>query len=74
MNGNPIPINYSSFITQVQAVGGSDIAVNITRSASRLKTVFLSFNGAYPTARRYEVDQKNYTQRLEFVLPSHDVR
>jgi hypothetical protein len=26
MNGNPIPINYSSFITQVQAVGGSDIA------------------------------------------------
>jgi hypothetical protein len=48
MNGNPIPINYTSFITQVQTVGGSDIAVNITRSASRLKTIFLSFSGEYP--------------------------
>jgi hypothetical protein len=50
MNGNPIPINYTSFITQVQTVGDSNIGVNITRSASRLKTVFLSFSGNYPGA------------------------
>ena len=37
MQGNPIPINYTSFITQLQTTAGSDVAINITRSCSRLK-------------------------------------
>jgi hypothetical protein len=72
MNGNPIPINYSSFITQVQAVGGSDIAVNITRSASRLKTVFLSFNGAYPTSQmqtRTDTEELYVRIGIRFSIP-----
>jgi hypothetical protein len=48
MQGNPIPINYTSFITQLQTLANSDISVNITRACSRLKTVFISFGGSYP--------------------------
>ena len=50
MRGNPIPINYTSFIMQSQIVASHDFSINITRSASRLKTVFVSFSGDYPTA------------------------
>ena len=37
MQGNPIPIHYTSFITQLQVVSGADIAINITRSVLDLK-------------------------------------
>lgn len=50
MRGNPIPINYTSFIMQSQLVASHDFSVNITRSCSRLKTVFVSFGGEYPTS------------------------
>ena len=50
MKGNAIPINYTSFIMQSQLVAGHDVSVNLTRSCSRLKTVFVSFGGDYPTA------------------------
>jgi hypothetical protein len=48
MQGHPIPINYTSFITQLQTLASSDISVNITRACSRLKTVFITFGGNYP--------------------------
>jgi hypothetical protein len=44
MQGHPIPINYTSYITQLQSVAGSDVNVNITRSCSRLKSIFISFD------------------------------
>ena len=44
MAGNAIPINYNSYITQLQSVSGSNIAVNVTRSCTRLKTLFLNFD------------------------------
>lgn len=44
MQGHPIPINYTSFITQLQAVTNSTIAANITRSCSRLKSIFINFD------------------------------
>ena len=47
MQGNPIPINYTSFITQLQVVSGADLGINITRSCSRLKTVFITLGGVY---------------------------
>ena len=50
MRGNPIPINYTSFIMQSQLIAGDDFSINLTRSASRLKTVFVSFGGDYPTS------------------------
>jgi hypothetical protein len=44
MQGHPIPINYTSYITQLQTVTGGDVNVNITRSCSRLKSIFISFD------------------------------
>jgi hypothetical protein len=42
---NSLPINYSTFITQKQIVNGPDYSTSITRSLSRLKSVFLTFSG-----------------------------
>ena len=44
MQGHPIPINYTSYITQLQSIANGTIAVNITRSCSRLKSVFINFD------------------------------
>ena len=44
MQGHPIPINYTSFITQLQAITNGTIAVNITRSCSRLKSILVTFD------------------------------
>lgn len=40
----PIPITYTSYITQLQAIANGTIACNITRSCSRLKSIFVSFD------------------------------
>ena len=45
LSGKSLPINYSTFITQKQIVNGADYATSITRSLSRLKSVFLTFGG-----------------------------
>jgi hypothetical protein len=46
MSGSAIPINYSSYITQLQTTGNGDIAVNISRSCTRLKTLFINLDKA----------------------------
>jgi hypothetical protein len=46
MQGHPIPINYTSYITQLQSIANGTIAINITRSCSRLKSVFINFDKA----------------------------
>jgi hypothetical protein len=43
LSGESIPINYSTYISQLQAMSGSNTSVNVTRSVSRLKSVFLTF-------------------------------
>ena len=45
LSGKSLPINYSTFITQKQIANGADYATSITRSLSRLKSVFLTFGG-----------------------------
>jgi hypothetical protein len=50
MQGHPIPINYTSYITQLQTIASGNIAVNITRSCSRLKSVFINFDKAVAEA------------------------
>jgi hypothetical protein len=42
LNGGTFPINYSTFISQQQVLTNMISSVNINRSASRLKTVFIS--------------------------------
>ena len=42
-NGQPLQINYNTFYSQIQTVTGqTDFSVNISRSVSRLKSVFVS--------------------------------
>jgi hypothetical protein len=51
MQGHPIPINYTSYITQLQSVAPSGaMSINITRSCSRLKSVFITFAKAVTTS------------------------
>ena len=44
---NSIPINYCSYITQLQTTGNGDVAVNTSRSCTRLKTLFINFDKVF---------------------------
>jgi hypothetical protein len=45
LSGKSLAINYNTYISQLQTVAGQQNAVNITRSVSRLKSVFISHMG-----------------------------
>ena len=45
LSGKPLPINYGSYVTQFQSLSSSDFAVSVTRAVSRLKSVFINFDG-----------------------------
>ena len=45
LSGQTIPINYSTFITNLQVLQGQTPSVNITRALSRLKSAFLALTG-----------------------------
>jgi hypothetical protein len=45
--GKSLPINYNTYISQLQSVLSADIAVNITRALTRLKSVFITFDGTH---------------------------
>ena len=51
LSGKALPINYSSFVTQLQSISGQTPSVNITRALSRLKSVFCSFDQAFVPAK-----------------------
>jgi hypothetical protein len=51
LSGKSLPINYSSFVTQLQSITGQTPSVNITRALSRLKSVFVTFDQAYTAAK-----------------------
>ena len=48
--GKALPINYNTYISQLQSVLSPDIAVNITRALTRLKSVFITFDGPHTGA------------------------
>ena len=48
LSGKALPINYSTYITQFQTITTSNIAANVSRSASRLKSVFITFDNDHP--------------------------
>ena len=43
--GKSLPINYDTYISQMQTIADYNYACNITRSLTRLKSVFVSFDG-----------------------------
>ena len=44
LSGKSLPINYSSFVCQLQSISGQTPSVNITRALSRLKSVFVTLD------------------------------
>jgi hypothetical protein len=50
LSGKALPINYSTYINQYQTITTGNISANVSRSASRLKSVFISFDGDHPIA------------------------
>ena len=43
--GKSLPINYDTYISQMQTIADYNYSCNITRSLTRLKSVFVSFDG-----------------------------
>ena len=67
MNGKTLPINFASFVHQVQAIGGTDRPViTLSRSFTRLKTVFCTF---YKQNKVYDYDNEVWTDRFANHLP-----
>jgi hypothetical protein len=50
LSGKVLPINFNTYITQLQSVLTSDIAVNVSRALTRLKSVFITFDGTHTGA------------------------
>ena len=45
LSGKSLPINYNTYINQTQNITGQvDIAINVSRAISRLKSVFINFS------------------------------
>ena len=49
LTSKSLPLNYSMYISTLQSCSGSNIAINVTREVSRLKTVFVTLDVAPPT-------------------------
>jgi hypothetical protein len=45
LSGKSLPINYDTYISQMQTMSGADFSCNVTRSLTRLKSIFLNFDG-----------------------------
>ena len=43
LEGKALPINYNTYVSQNQAISGTNISINVSRALSRLKTIFISF-------------------------------
>jgi len=52
ISGKPLPINYSTYVSQFQSITSSDFAINVSRAVTRLKSVFINFDGGV----RYDGD------------------
>ena len=55
LSGQTMPISYSTFVYQHQALSGKTPSVNITRALSRLKSVFCTFEGAASTVSVFDL-------------------
>jgi hypothetical protein len=47
LQGKALSINYSTFISSMQVIAGPVSSVNISRSVSRLKSLFVTYNGTH---------------------------
>jgi len=43
LSGKSLPINFNTYITQSQAIVGTDVSVSLNRAITRLKSIFVTF-------------------------------
>jgi hypothetical protein len=43
LSGKSLPINFNTYITQSQAITGTDVGVSLNRAITRLKSIFVTF-------------------------------
>ena len=67
LSGKALPINYSTYISQYQTAIKPEINVNVTRTASRLKSVFINFDGPHGEADISDAVHKSFNT---FMSPS----
>jgi hypothetical protein len=46
LSGKALPINYGTYVSQFQTITSTDFSVSVSRAVSRLKSVFVNFDGA----------------------------
>ena len=59
LSGKALPINYSTYVSQYQTITSADFAVNISRSATRLKSVFINFDGDHTNSNTKQTVHRN---------------
>ena len=71
LSGKALPINYSTYVTQFQTLAnGLPMIVNVTRSVSRLKSIFFNFDGNRPALANgnrstyYNKDWNNFSHPM----------
>jgi len=63
LEGKSLPINYSTYVSILQAIAPPTINVSVTRAVSRLKSVFFNFDNTHTT-----VTGGSVTNRLTSVM------
>jgi hypothetical protein len=67
LSGKALPINYNTYVSQMQTISSQKVLLNVTRALSRLKSVFVTLNKAI-TAEETTVGRKNWN---DFYSPMH---
>jgi hypothetical protein len=61
LSGKSLPINYNTYVSQMQQLVGQNPVINITRALTRLKSIFFTMNKARPG----EGNQANGTHTIK---------
>ena len=61
LSGKSLPINYNTYVSQVQQLAGQNPVINITRALTRLKSIFFTMNKVRPN----EGQQANQTHVIK---------
>ena len=70
LSGKALLINYSTYITQFQTIVSSNSAANVSRSASRLKSVFITFDNDHSVIVPGEESLAVHRQFNTFIGPT----
>ena len=66
LSGKSLPINFNTYITQSQAISGTDIGISLNRAITRLKSIFVTFDKG--THTHHAIKEFN-----DFYHPMHNV-